>query len=75
MIVKIRGELEIDQERGVVYFHAGRADTAEKYGVTPLRLCRVPRRLLKTFPTDITITGRLALAAANDYGAVDNSGS
>ena len=36
MIIKIKGEIEIDQERGVIYFHS------EEEGHTPLRICRLP---------------------------------
>lgn len=35
MIKKIKGTLEIDVERGVVYFHA---DELQSYGLTPLRI-------------------------------------
>lgn len=34
-IIKKRGTLEIDVERGVVYFHA---DELQSYGQTPLRI-------------------------------------
>lgn len=35
MTIKFEGELEIDQARGVIYFH-------DKNGVTLLRVCRLP---------------------------------
>lgn len=37
--IKIKGELEIDQERGVVYFHSA------KTGHTPLRICGLPKHI------------------------------
>lgn len=36
MKISIEGELEIDQERGVIYFHS------HMTGVTVLRICRLP---------------------------------
>lgn len=36
MTTKIRGELEIDHERGVIYFHSDE-------GYTVLRVCSLPR--------------------------------
>jgi hypothetical protein len=38
--MKIKGELEIDEERGVIYFHA---DLDQGVCPTPLRICRLPR--------------------------------
>ena len=37
MTVKIAGQLEIDKERGVIYFHSGET------GITLLRVCNLPR--------------------------------
>lgn len=34
---KIEGQLEIDHERGVIYFHSS------KTGSTVLRICRLPK--------------------------------
>ena len=34
--IKIDGELEIDQDRGVIYFHSSK-------GITLLRICNLPR--------------------------------
>lgn len=36
MTIQIKGVLEIDQERGVIYFHANET------GHTALRICRLP---------------------------------
>jgi hypothetical protein len=36
MTIKIDGQLEIDSERGVIYFHNGST------GVTDLRICNLP---------------------------------
>ena len=35
MTLKIKGELEIDRERGVIYFHS-------EHGYTALRICNLP---------------------------------
>jgi hypothetical protein len=37
MTIKIRGELEIDQDRGVIYFHS------LEQGITALRICNLPK--------------------------------
>ncbi len=37
MSLKIQGELEIDQERGVIWFHS------TEVGCTLLRICRLPK--------------------------------
>jgi len=34
--ISIKGELEIDQERGVIYFHS------YEEGITKLRICNLP---------------------------------
>ncbi len=40
---RIPGELEIDHDRGVIYFHTTELATAEKWGgVTIMRICRLP---------------------------------
>jgi len=39
----IRGELEIDSDRGVIYFHTEDEKIIEQYGsVSILRICRIP---------------------------------
>jgi hypothetical protein len=43
--ISIKGELEIDSERGVIYFHALEGQFA---GATVLRICSLP----KPIPTD-----------------------
>ncbi len=43
MTKQIPGMLEIDEDRGVIYFHTNRPSIAEKYGSTTiLRICRLP---------------------------------
>lgn len=37
MTIRIDGELEIDQERGVIYFHSAMT------GTTVLRICQLPK--------------------------------
>jgi hypothetical protein len=49
MTVEMNGKLEIDAERGVIYFHATDPKVVEKLGfVTVLRICRLPTPI----PTD-----------------------
>jgi len=38
----IEGMLEIDSQRGVIYFHTADILAVMAYGVTPLRICRLP---------------------------------
>lgn len=41
--VRIQGELEIDQSRGVIYFHLTNLKDIEGYdAITLLRICRLP---------------------------------
>ena len=48
MTRKFRGELEIDADRGVIYFHAESPVTAVEYGsVTILRICNLPTPIPK----------------------------
>uniref|UniRef100_A0A6M3LU06 Uncharacterized protein n=1 Tax=viral metagenome TaxID=1070528 RepID=A0A6M3LU06_9ZZZZ len=50
----IKGELEIDHERGVLYFHSYEPPLI---GTTVLRICRLPRPIPKIksdFAIDIT---------------------
>jgi len=41
--ITIKGVLEIDAERGVIYFHSGNQMDALIYGTTPLRICSLPK--------------------------------
>lgn len=42
--VTVAGQLEIDVDRGVIYFHASDSAFAEKFqGVTVLRICGLPK--------------------------------
>lgn len=47
---KVKGELEIDHNRGVIYFHTGDPKIATEFGsVTILRICGlgvIPRRAM-----------------------------
>lgn len=47
----IEGVLEIDKERGVIYFHSTDDTT---YGVTILRICRLPKPIPANVQIDIT---------------------
>jgi hypothetical protein len=41
--VRIKGELEVDSERGVIYFHTWNARVASVWGgTTLLRICGLP---------------------------------
>lgn len=54
-VEKIKGELEIDRERGVIYFHTSDAKTAKQYGgITILRICNLPKTLRSNQMLDIT---------------------
>ena len=44
---KISGQLEIDHDRGVIYFHSG------TLGITLLRICRLPTPIPKGSMIDI----------------------
>jgi hypothetical protein len=48
MTTKIKGELEIDHARGVIYFHSA------KTGQTILRICRLGKLKKKVNHIDIT---------------------
>jgi hypothetical protein len=51
---RIKGELEIDHKRGVIYFHTEEEETSEKYGsITILRICGLPE--IKESAIDITL--------------------
>lgn len=44
MTTKIEGQLEIDHDRGVIYFHTSDPEMAEKFqGITLLRICNLPK--------------------------------
>lgn len=43
MTLKLDGQLEIDTERGVIYFHAAQ-------GFTMLRICRLPAPIPDPYP-------------------------
>jgi len=51
MTTTIEGQLEIDHERGVIYFHEN------KTGTSLLRICSLPSPIPKDRPLDISATG------------------
>jgi hypothetical protein len=53
MTTKIEGQLEIDHERGVIYFHENAT------GITRLRICQLPRPVPSTDQLDVTAIGAL----------------
>lgn len=44
----IRGQLEIDHDRGVIYFHDA------NFGITKLRICNLPKPIPEHLQLDIT---------------------
>lgn len=50
----IPGRLEIDHERGVIYFHATLPAAVHKYGTTVLRICQLPTPIPRDRALDIT---------------------
>lgn len=54
MTTKLSGELEIDHDRGVIYFHVNSKEQADKLGgITALRICRLGK-IPKGVALDIT---------------------
>lgn len=55
---KLQGQLEIDHERGVIYFHANPSRHAKLVNkamtVTLLRICNLPKPIPKDVQIDIT---------------------
>lgn len=55
MITKLDGQLEIDHDRGVIYFHISDEKKIEELQlVTLLRICRLPRDIPENRFLDIT---------------------
>lgn len=55
MTTKINGQLEIDHERGVIYFHTTEERVLEQLNtVTILRICQLPKPIPKNRAIDIT---------------------
>ena len=51
----IQGQLEIDHDRGVVYFHGLNDQCLRRYKtVTILRICQLPKPIPKNTPIDLT---------------------
>jgi len=42
-VTQLHGILEIDHKRGVIYFHCDELEKVEKFGVTALRICQLPK--------------------------------
>ena len=54
----IKGQLEIDRKRGVIYFHVSVPKDAKKInGATLLRIAGVPKPIPKNQMLDIYLTG------------------
>ena len=53
MITQITGQLEIDHDRGVIYFHAS---TGKLKGATVLRICRLPKPIPMDKQLDVVAT-------------------
>jgi len=55
MTKQYQGILEIDEDRGVIYFHLSNGKIIEKLGVvTILRICRLPKPIPNDRMLDIT---------------------
>jgi hypothetical protein len=55
MITKLKGELEIDHDRGVIYFHTSNKTFAKKANaITILRICQLPTPIPEYKQLDIT---------------------
>jgi len=68
---RIPGELEIDHERGVIYFHTEDEEISLKYGgVTILRICGLPK--LRESAIDITLLKNAATRVTNRGYLVQN---
>ena len=53
MTKKYRGVLEVDEERGVIYFHTDNPTVAGRYGtMTLVRVCRLRKPI--QLPVDLT---------------------
>jgi len=50
----IEGQLEVDHDRGVIYFHCSDEKQAGEFGVTPLRICGLPKPIPKA-QLDVTL--------------------
>jgi hypothetical protein len=61
---KIKGELEIDSERGVIYFHAMQGQFK---GVTLMRICRLPAPIPVDKQLDITFDYGCDWTARQDH--------
>jgi hypothetical protein len=56
MSIRVKGELEIDAERGVVYFHVSDRGFARRHGVvTLLRVCKLPTPIRVDGLIDVTV--------------------
>ena len=53
MTTKIEGQLEIDHERGVIYFHENHT------GKTRLRICKLPSPIPKDDQLDVTASNAI----------------
>jgi len=54
-ILEIDGVLEIDEGRGVIYFHTTNPAMADKFGgTTILRICSLPKPIKTTTMIDVT---------------------
>jgi len=66
MTLHFKGELEIDTNRGVIYFHS------EEYGRTMLRICRLPKIPADTTFIDLTHMWGVSFTLENGSVRVSN---
>lgn len=74
MITRLNGQLEIDHDRGVVYFHiTDPEDIRDRAVVTALRICGLPCRVppIESRMLDISLTKEVhppRMVAVCDWG-------
>ena len=55
MTTKIDGQLEIDHDRGVIYFHVNKEYAERHKVITLLRVCKIPAPIPKYQHIDLII--------------------
>ena len=68
MTTRLKGELEIDHERGVIYFHltSGR-DVGRRLVQTPLRICNLPKPIPLIYNKSLDITHMVGCDWPGEY--------
>lgn len=76
LTTRVNGVLEIDHERGVIYFHVSSAANVKKYrAVTVLRICQLPKPIPTNTTLDVThmhgVDWGVAIEKGDMYEATD----